>query len=401
MKFNYQARTKDGEIQSGVVEAPSKDAAFNLLRKHDLHLTGLEEAGEGPVYSKEIKIFQRVSRKEVVLFSRHLAIMFKSQISLVETLRTLASQTKNSYFREKIIAIVEDVEGGTPLSQAMRGHPKVFSPFYVAMIKSGEVSGNLSGILEYLANHLEREYNFISRVRSAAIYPAMIVLVSVGIMFMMSFFVLPNMMKMLEGTTQQLPLITRVVMRFSALIKNWGWLALILLTGAGFLLAQYYRTANGRKIIDRLILKIPLVGKFLKTVYLSQFASNLSVLISGALPIARAMEITAEIISNTAFKDIILQGREGVRRGVPISSILEKHQDIFPPIFCQMTLVGEKTGTLDKTLMNIVGFYEKEVDRDLNTLLSVLEPLMIIILGLMVGGLLAAVLLPLYKAMSI
>ncbi|MEK7482253.1 MAG: type II secretion system F family protein, partial [Patescibacteria group bacterium] len=221
------------------------------------------------------------------------------------------------------------------------------------------------------------------------------------IMFMMSFFVLPNMMKMLEGTTQQLPLITRVVMRFSALIKNWGWLALILLTGAGFLLAQYYRTANGRKIIDRLILKIPLVGKFLKTVYLSQFASNLSVLISGALPIARAMEITAEIISNTAFKDIILQGREGVRRGVPISSILEKHQDIFPPIFCQMTLVGEKTGTLDKTLMNIVGFYEKEVDRDLNTLLSVLEPLMIIILGLMVGGLLAAVLLPLYKAMSI
>lgn len=401
MKFNYQARTKDGEIQSGVVEAPSKDAAFNLLRKYDLHLTGLEEAGEGPIYAKQIKLFQRVSKKEVVLFSRQLAIMFKSQVSLVETLRTLASQTRNSYFKEKIIAIVEDVEGGTPLSQAMKEHQKLFSPFYVAMIKSGEVSGNLSDILEYLANHLEREYNFISRVRSAAIYPAMIVLVSVAIMIMMTFFVLPNMMKMLEESKQQLPLATRVVMHFSAFIKNWGWLALILLVGAGFLLAQYYRTVNGRKIIDRLMLKVPLVGKFLKTVYLSQFASNLSVLISGALPIARAMEITAEIISNTAFKEIILQGREGVRRGVPISSILEKHPDVFPPIFCQMTLVGEKTGTLDKTLMNIVSFYEKEVDRDLNTLLSVLEPGMIIILGLMVAGLLAAVLLPLYKAMSV
>ena len=401
MKFNYQARTKDGEIQSGVVEAPSKDAAFNLLRKYDLHLTGLEEAGEGPVYAKEIKLFQRVSKKEVTLFSRQLAIMFKSQVSLVETLRTLASQTRNNYFKEKIIAIVEDVEGGTPLSQAMKGHSKLFSPFYVAMIKSGEVSGNLADILEYLANHLEREYNFISRVRSAAIYPAMIILVSVAIMLMMTFFVLPNMMKMLEESKQQLPLITRIVMHFSAFIKNWWWLTIILLVGAGFLLAQYYKTANGRKKIDRLMLKVPLIGKFLKTVYLSQFASNLSVLISSALPIARAMEITAEIISNTAFKEIILQGREGVKRGVPISSILAKHPDVFPPIFCQMTLVGEKTGTLDKTLMNIVAFYEKEVDRDLNTLLSVLEPAMIIVLGLMVAGLLAAVLLPLYKAMSI
>lgn len=401
MKFNYQARTKDGEIQSGVVEAPSKDAAFNLLRKYDLHLTGLEEAGEGPIYTREIKLFQRVSKKDVVLFSRQLAIMFKSQVSLVETLRTLASQTKNNYFKEKIVAIVEDVEGGTPLSQAMKEHRKLFSPFYIAMIKSGEISGNLSGILEYLANHLEREYNFISRVRSAAIYPLVIVLMSVAIMLLMTFFVLPNMMKMLEETKQQLPLATRIVMHFSAFIKNWGWLALILLIGAGFLLAQYYKTADGRKKIDRLMLKIPLVGKFLKTVYLSQFASNLSVLISGALPIARAMEITAEIISNTAFKEIILQGREGVRRGVPISSILEKHPDVFPPIFCQMTLVGEKTGTLDKTLMNIVSFYEKEVDRDLNTLLSILEPAMIIVLGLMVAGLLAAVLLPLYKAMSI
>ncbi len=401
MKFNYQARTKEGEIQTGTVEAPSREAALNLLRKHGLYLTALEKIAARPIYARKIKIFQRTSRKDIVLFSRQLSIMFKSKVSLSETLRTLASQTKNPDFKEKLLTLVENVEGGTSLSQALKNYPKLFSPFYVAMVKSGEVSGNFSDVLNYLANHLEKEYHFLSKIRGAMIYPAMIVFVVLIVLALMMFFVIPNLMKLMEETQQELPFITKVVMGLSVFLKHWGWLVLAGLVGLIFLGLQYYKTSAGKKRLDRLVLRLPLIGDFLKMLYLSRFASNLSTLISGGLPIARALKITGNIIGNSVYKDIILKSQEGVRRGVPISSILEKYPQAFPAMFCQMTLVGEKTGTLDKTLMDVVSFYQKETDRRIDILLSILEPLLIIFLGLVVVGLMAAVLLPLYSMMSI
>lgn len=400
MKFNYQARTKQGQIQSGTVEAPSRKAALNVLLKYGLYVTALEEAGRQPFYAKQVLLLQRFSRKDVVLFSRELAIMFKSRISLAEALRTLASQTKNPVFKETIFTIVDNVEGGTPLSQALRHYPKLFSPFYAAMVKSGEVSGNLAEVLDYLAEHLERELHFYSKLKGAIIYPALIIFVAAVVVTIMVFFVIPRLMLMLEETKQELPLITRVVMGMTNFIKHWGWLLATLLIVAIAFIYQYYKTSSGKRIFDKFFLKLPMLGDFLKIVYLSRFAGNLATLISGGLPIAQALEITAEITGNRTYQDIILKSREGVRKGVPISAVLGDYPDVFPPMFNQMVQVGEKTGTLDKTLMSIVVFYQKEVDRQTNILLSVLEPVLIVFLGLVVAGLMAAVLLPLYKAMS-
>lgn len=397
MKFNYQTRTKEGEIQTGIVEAASKEAALNLLYKHGLYVTFLEEAAL-PIYAKRIKIFERISRKDIVLFSRQLSIMFKSEISLVEALGTLANQAKNSDFKEKILKLSEEVEGGTPLSKALSRYPKLFNHFYVSMVKSGEASGKLSGALDYLADHLEREYHLASRIRGAMIYPALVVFVVLVVLFLMMFFVVPHLTEVLEVTGQELPIVTQIVIGLSGFSRKWGWILILgLAIFTVIIFRYYYKTAEGKKFFEKFFLKLPLIGEFLKMVYLSRFAENLSTLISGGLPIAKALEISGEIVGNTVYKEIIFQTRDEVRKGERISSVLQRHPEAFPPMFCQMVLVGEKTGTLEKTLINVVDFYQKEVDRTIDNLLSILEPLLIIFLGLIVAGLMASILLPLYK----
>lgn len=397
MKFNYQTRTKEGEIQTGIVEAASKEAALNLLYKHGLYVTFLEEAAL-PIYAKRIKIFERISRKDIVLFSRQLSIMFKSEISLVEALGTLANQAKNSDFKEKILKLSEEVEGGTPLSKALSRYPKLFNHFYVSMVKSGEASGKLSGALDYLADHLEREYHLASRIRGAMIYPALVVFVVLAVLFLMMFFVVPHLTEVLEVTGQELPIVTQIVIGLSGFSRKWGWILILgLAIFTVIIFRYYYKTAEGKKFFEKFFLKLPLIGEFLKMVYLSRFAENLSTLISGGLPIAKALEISGEIVGNTVYKEIIFQTRDEVRKGERISSVLQRHPEAFPPMFCQMVLVGEKTGTLEKTLINVVDFYQKEVDRTIDNLLSILEPLLIIFLGLIVAGLMASILLPLYN----
>ncbi|PJB16399.1 hypothetical protein CO116_02235, partial [Candidatus Falkowbacteria bacterium CG_4_9_14_3_um_filter_38_19] len=209
MKFNYQARTKKGEIQAGVIEASSKEAATLLLQKYGFYITYLEEV-EVPFYARPVKTFQRISRKDIVLFSRQLAIMFSSKVSLVEALSTIASQTKNFEFREMILDLSREVEGGSAFSKALSRHPKIFSSFYVSMVKSGESSGKLSESLADLADHLEREYHLISRIRGAMIYPSMVIMVAVVVLLMMIFFIIPQLTKVLQESGQALPIPTRL-----------------------------------------------------------------------------------------------------------------------------------------------------------------------------------------------
>ena len=397
MKFNYQARNQKGEVQSGTVEASSREVAIGLLQKHGLYVTILEETAAPPFYAKRVKIFERVPAKELVLFSRQLSILFKSKVSLVESLQVLAIQTKNPSFKEKIFNLAEGVEGGTSLSGALSHYPKVFSSFYIAMVKSGETSGKLSEALSYLADHLEREYHLISRVKGAMIYPALIVVVAIAVLAMMMFFVIPQLTKVLAETGEGLPAVTRMVIALSDFFKNWGWAIIIVLIGLAVALFRYYRTKQGKRFFDEFFLELPLVGQVLKMIYLSRFAENLSTLISGGLPIAQALETTGDIVGNTVYKEIIFQTRDEVRKGEPISAILSRYPGAFSPIFTQMALVGERTGTLDKTLMDLVEFYQQEVDRSINNILSLLEPLLIIFLGAIVAGLMAAVLMPLYR----
>jgi len=401
MKFNYQARNKEGEVQSGTVEASSREAAINLLQKHGLYVTILEEAAALPIYAKRIKIFERVSAKELVLFSRQLSILFKSKVSLVEALQVLAIQAKNASFKEKIFKLAEDVEGGTSLSGAISRYPQIFSSFYIAMIKAGETSGKLSEALSYLAEHLEREYHLTSRIKGAMLYPALIVVVAIVVLALMMFFIIPQLTKVLAETGGELPAATQLVINLSDFLKKWGWIILLGIAGLIIAIFRYYRTKEGKRFFDNFFLQLPLIGPVLKMIYLSRFAENLSTLISGGLPIAQALETTGDIVGNTIYKEIIFKARDEVRKGEPVSAILARFPAAFPPIFTQMALVGERTGTLDKTLMDLVEFYQKEVDRNVNNLLSILEPILIVFLGLLVAGLMAAVLMPLYRMAGI
>jgi len=400
VKYNYQARTTKGEIQSGIVEASSREAAISLLRKYGLYVTILEEVAAPPLYAKKIKIFERVSRSDIVLFSRQLSIMFKSKVPLVEALGVLSAQTQNPELKEKILELSEDVEGGTSFSGALSRHPQIFSSFYVAMVKAGEVSGTLSESLEYLAEHLEREYHLTAKMRGALMYPSLIIFVVFLVLALMIFFVIPHLSEVLIGTDQELPTVTKIVIGLAAFLRNWGWvivLGIVALILAGF---RYYRTKKGKKFFDRIFLKLPIIGPFLKMLYITRFAENLSTLISGGLPIASALQTVGEIVGNTRYKEVIFDARDKVRKGEPISSVLARAPEVFPPVFIQMTLVGEKTGTLDSTLMNIVNFYKKEIDRTIDNLLSILEPALIVILGVIVAGLMLAILVPLYQMIA-
>ena len=401
MKFNYQARNKIGEIQSGVIEASSRETAATILQKYGLYVTILEETEKAPLLSRRIKIFEGVSRAELVIFSRQLAIMFGAKVTLVEALKTMSTQIKNADFREKILKISENIESGSSFSAAISKYPQFFSSFYVAMVRSGEASGKLAEAISYLAEHLEREYHMMSRVKGAMIYPALIFIVVLGIVALMIFFVVPQLTQILLESDQELPFITQVAMIFADFLRKWGLVFALALMGLIFAVFKYYKTEKGKDFFDKIFLKIPLIGGFFKLVYLSRFAENLSTLISGGLPISQCLEITAKIVGNSVYRKIIFETGQEVRKGEPISSVLVRYPDAFSPVFTQMTLVGEKSGTLDRTLMTLVGFYQKETERKAENMISILEPLMILFLGLIVGGLIGAFLLPLYQITGI
>lgn len=397
MKFTYQARSKDGQIQAGKVEASSREAALILLQKGNLFVTSLEQIEQKPFYARNIKLFSGTSKKDIVNFSRQLSLMFKSKIPLVQSLRAIVEQTKKGDLRERILEVSHEVEGGTPFSQALSAHPKLFSAFYISMIKAGEASGTLSESLNYLADHLEREYHMTSKIQGAMIYPIMILFVVVGVLGMMMFFVIPSMTKVLTETGQELPAVTKAVIALSSFLRTWWWLMFLVLGGGLTLFFRYIRTIRGKQIKDKVLLRVPFVGQFLKMTYVSRFAENLSTLITGGLPISQALDIVGEVIGNDIYRNIVMEVKEEVGRGEKISKTLTRYLDEFPPILTQMVAVGEKTGTLDQSLMNVVGFYREELNRGIDNLLGIMEPLMVVFLGGVVGGIMAAILLPLYK----
>jgi len=397
MKFNYQARSEIGEIQSGIVEASNREAAFDVLKTHGLYVTALEEITSIPVYARKLKIFERVSKKDVVLFSRQISIMFKSNVPVVETLQAVANQARKSTLKEKILKIAGKVEGGAPLSESFSIYPKLFTPFYINMVKSGEASGKLSDVFMYLADYLEREYSFQGKVKGAMVYPFFILFVFLAVVAIMMVYVIPQLTEVLEGTGQDLPLATRVVMATSDFLRTQGIIAALVFLGLIIALARFVKSKAGKKFFDKNLLKLPLLGSFLKKLYLSRCALNLSTLISGGLPIAQALEITGEVVGNDIYKEIILKTRDEVKNGEPISSVLKKYPNFIFPLFYQMVAVGEKTGTLDSSLMNVVEFYQRDVDQNLDSFIKLLEPIFIILLGGVVAGLMIAVLMPLYS----
>jgi len=396
MEFIYQARTKEGKPQSGTVEASTHQAALNVLRRHNLTVILLEEATNVGAFFKEIK-WERVSARELVTFSRSFSSLFDAGVPLVEGLRILADQTDNQYFRQVILDIMDNVDAGLKLSQGLEKHPKVFSDFYRNLVKSGETSGSLQKTLLYLADYTERQYELQSNIRSAFIYPIFVIVVFIAVFLIMMVFVIPRLSGVLTQLgTGELPWLTRIMLALSRFTSDWFIGILLLIAGGIGWLIYYLRSDIGKAAWDRLSLRLPLFGSLFKTIYQARFSDTLSNLVRGGIPIIEAMHITADVVGNTVYKQLILKIAEEVKAGNTIESVVKAHEE-FSPLLVQMVAVGERSGKLEEILMKLAAFMESEVDRSVKSFVPLLEPILIIILGLGVGLLVAAILLPLYS----
>ncbi len=398
MKYFFVAKDPGGKPQKGTIEASSREAVLDILASQNFFPVSIEEESTGKSFlNRKITFFGGVSHKEVVMFSRQLAIMIDANVSPSEALDTLAAQTRNAIFKEKIYKIAEDVRGGTLLSKAFGKYPELFSNFYINMIKSGEVSGDLPRILERIAEHLESEYAIRSKTIGAMIYPAIVLIVFVLIFAVIMIFVIPGLVDILQGSGHELPVATRIIISISNIINKFWYLFILGLAGIVAFFVLYPKTDEGKEIMDNLILKIPVINSFVKNLLLARFAENLSALISAGIQITEALDVVASLVGNNLYKRAILETKDRVIKGEAISSVLTNYPYIISPLFVQMVSVGEKTGKLDSSLMNIVRFYKQESETFINSLSSIIEPILMVGLAVMVGFLVAAVILPIYQ----
>lgn len=401
MKYNYQAKDLKGITKSGFLEASSRDVALEVLSSNGLFPISVNEEDEEKkdVMNKKIsiKLFSGTSMKDVAMFSRQLAIMVDSNVPPAEAIDALGDQTKNKDFKEKIYSVAKDVREGNQMSKAFAKYPEVFSIFYINMVKSGEVSGNLPTILEKVADHLESEFAIRSKMMGAAMYPMVVMIIFVLIFVVLMIFVIPGLVKVLVESGQDLPIATKIIIVISDFFVNFWYLVIGILGGIAAFFIYYPKTKQGKRLFDTVSLKVPIFGPFLKNLFLTRFAENFSTLISAGITINESLEVVADLIGNDVYKDAIIRTKDRVVKGESISLVLSQQTEVISPLFVQMVSVGEKTGRLDSSLTNVVRFYKRETEIFVDSLSSIIEPILIIGLALMVGFLVAAVLLPIYQ----
>lgn len=396
MQFFYQVRTQQGSVEQGTVEARSKEDAIDTLQRSGYIVIDVRDQSQKSLLSINLRAFRGVPKKEVVIFSRQISTLFQAKVPLLEALKTMMEQTTNPAFKEALLDIAKSVDAGAPLSKALGAHKKIFSDFYVNMVKSGEASGKLEDVFGYLADGLEREFYLIQKVRGAITYPAFIIVAFIGIMFVMMIWVVPNLTAVLKETGQEMPFLTKIIIAVSDAFAAYWWAILAAIFSFIGGLWYFIHTPQGSILWDKVQLKLPILGKMFRKFYLARFADSLSVLIQGGLPIVQALEITAQVVRNHVYKGILLETIEEVKKGNTISSVLKNKKDI-PIMISQMVFVGEETGKLESTLKSAADFYHKEVTVVMDNLVTLIEPILIIALGIGVAILLVGVLMPMYN----
>ncbi|MFA6322919.1 MAG: type II secretion system F family protein [Candidatus Buchananbacteria bacterium] len=393
--FRYKATNQDNQNIEGMIQAASAEVAAELLEDRNYTILSLTEEKRSLI-GQSLKIFNRVKSKDLVIFSRQLSVIISATIPLVQGLKILVNQTESKVLKSIISEIGDDVEGGATLSAALSRHPEVFSNFFINIIRAGETSGKLDEVLQYLADQQEKDYDLSSKIRGAMIYPIFIVagLFVVGAVMMVS--VLPKLTAVLIESGTALPLTTRILIATSNFLSSY-YLGLIVV---GVLLIVGFRfalsTESGRRIWDMLILKVPIFGPLNQEIVIVRFARSLNTLMTGGVALTKSLEVVSEVVGNTIYKEIIQETSDEVEDGNPIATALLKSSYV-PPMVSQMLNLGEKTGRLEEILDKIANFYTREVDNKVTNLVSLLEPVIMILLGVAVGGLVAAILLPMYN----
>jgi type IV pilus assembly protein PilC len=395
--FVWSGRTRAGQSQEGVLLADSRDAAVATLRRQQIQVTTIREKG------REIRILPRFSRgisqKRVALFTRQFSVMLDAGLPLVQCLEILGEQEENPVFAKAIDTVRTDVESGSSLAEAMRKHPKAFDELYVNMIAAGEAGGILDIILQRLATYIEKVVKLKNQVKSALIYPSAIVVVAVGVVRIILWKVIPVFEQLLSSVGGEMPMITAVVIKASNFIGRYTVWIVLLIGLAAFSLNRYHKTHRGRRVIDGLLLRLPIVGGLLRKIAVARFCQTLATLTASGVPILDGLDITARTAGNAIIEDAIQAVRKSVEEGKTISEPLGETK-VFPSMVVQMINVGEQTGALDQMLQKIAEFYEEEVDTAVAGLTKLIEPLLIVFLGVVIGVIVTAMYLPLYSVLS-
>ncbi len=395
--FTYTARALNGDLKTATIEAPNRDEVVAQLRKQRLNVVKIDEAKQAANTQK--KKGGKITMRDIVIFTRQFSTMINAGLPLVQALDILAKQSENKALKDVTLAVVFDVESGHTVADALRKHPKAFTDLYVNMVAAGEAGGILDTILMRLATFMEKNDALVRKVKGAMIYPGVIMSVAGIAIIVLLIFVIPVFEKMFASVGLALPLPTRVVIGMSAFLQGYWWMVGGGIYVGGVMFKKYYASNDGKLVIDRLMLKAPILGDVLRKSSVSRFTRTLGTLIGSGVSILDGLEITAKTSGNRVIQDAIMESRASIAGGETISAPLQKSQ-VFPPMVISMIAVGEQTGGLDEMLSKIADFYDEEVDAAVSGLLSLMEPVMIVFLGVVVGGMVVAMYLPIFDMIN-
>lgn len=398
MQFSYQVKSQDGKVTNGLIEAADENAAVVELHSRGYTVLGLASTEKGAFSSDIWAYFKRPKTKDVVVFTRQLSTLIEADVPLAEGMRTLALQSENPGFAKVISEVSDDLEGGTSLSAAFAKHPKLFSQFYVKLVRSGEISGRLQQTLLYLAEYMERSQAILSKVRNALAYPVFVIFAMIAVALIMMVYVLPQLLVIFkEAGDVQLPITTRSLIWLTDFVNQYILLILIFIVVVVVGALQWVRTPEGRQWWDNAKVKMPGFGVIMKSVYLARIAENMATLIKSDIAILDALRITADIVDNVIYRDILLHAEEEVRGGGSISDVLRQYKKDIPSLMTSMIAIGERTGKMDYMLEHVSKFYRTESENRIDSISSLIEPVLVVVLGLGVAVLVSSILLPLYS----
>lgn len=395
--FAYKVKNQTNDIIDGTIDAVSQEAALEALQNKNLLVLSLEEVKADIFKQDLLAAFAKPKNKDLVMFTRQLATLISADVSLVTGLRILEKQVEKPSFAKIINEIASSIEGGSSLSAAIAKHSELFSAFYISLVRAGELAGKMDSTLLYLADYLEDSATLNSKIRGALSYPIFVLFAMVVVSVIMVTFVLPNLLAILkEAGVQDLPLTTKVLIWVTDFVNNNIIVLLIIVAAILYFFFSYSKTVAGRERWDRFKIEVPGFGKVVRNLYIARFAETLSTLIKSGVPILQGLEVSADVIGNIIYKRIILEARENVRSGGTISETLSKFEE-FPPLVSSMLAVGEKTGRTDYMLDTLLKFYKSESENDIQNISSLIEPALILVLGIGVAVLVASILLPIYS----
>lgn len=394
--FEYKASNKTGEQIEGKIEAPTEGVAASVLSDKGFIILSLQEAKKGNL-DIDLPFLNRIKVKDIVVFSRQLSVMASATVPIVQALRILTEQTKNPRMKKIVAEIGDEVDGGAKLSQALAKYPKVFSDFFISMVRSGETSGKLDDVLNYLADQQERDYDLQSKIKGAMIYPAFIVTGLIIVGFLMSIFVLPKLTAILTESGAELPVTTKALIWGSNFMKSYWWAVLLAMIGSLF--GFRFLTGGGGPLKhqwDYLKLKLPVFGGLFQRIYIVRITRSLSTLIKGGVPLVTALKIAADVVGNYVYEDLLRNTVKEVEDGRSIASLMLESEDV-PAMVSQMMRVGEETGKLDQILEKLTGFYSRELENMVANLVTLIEPLIMMVMGAAVGFVVVSIILPMYN----